>query len=138
LVEEERPTRRFLTVLVTVLTQHKARLLHKQFDDDEGNKADLIGWADEDFLYLLPEAAYRTVVTYCRESGAPFAMSLERLRRDFQKDEVSECEEGRHTIKVRVGHQTKRVLKLHRGVVERLIDQEFPAPSVPDVPTYGG
>jgi hypothetical protein len=138
LVEEERPTMRFLTVLVNVLTQSKARLLHKQYDDDEANKVDLIGWADEDFLYLLPEATYRTVVTYCRESGAPFAMSLERLRRDFQKEGISQCEEGRLTVKVRVGRQTKRVLKLHRGVVEQFIDQGFPAPSVPDVPTYGG
>lgn len=96
LVEEERPTRRFLRVLLTLITQRRVLLLPR----DEGGEGfsdgpPLIGWQDEEALYLTPEAAVQAVGRFCRDGGEPFPFREERLKRDLAKEGLSECDPGR-------------------------------------------
>jgi hypothetical protein len=130
LVEEERPTRRFLTVLANVLTQRRATLLRKEEGGDPtAGGPDVLGWADEAYLYLLPDGAFQTVARFCREGGIPFSSSFDRLKRDLAKEQLSEYEPERYTATVRIAGKTRRVLKLKRPAVEHSIGQDFPAPS---------
>jgi hypothetical protein len=58
LVDEERPTRRFLRVLVAVLTQGRSMLLPRNESGDGGEPGrELLGWFDVDYVYLVPESA---------------------------------------------------------------------------------
>lgn len=132
LVEEQRPTLRFLTVLATLLTTNKVKICSKDFASEDESKTDLIGWYDSDYLYLIPDASYRVVATFCRETGQPFTASADRIKQDLWKEGLSESgEEGRHTVNIRLRSKTKRVLKLSRTAVEQVIEQDFPVPDVP-------
>lgn len=131
LVETERPSRRFLEILSTILTQQRGVLLHR---DDPGDNLrtgiELLGWQDEDALYLLPEAVSHAVGRYCRDSGDLFPIREDRLRRDLAKEGLSECDPDRHTSTVKVAGRTRRVLKLNRAKAEAVLGQEFPSPLV--------
>ncbi len=139
LVEEERPTRRFLAVLLTLVTQRRAVLLPKE-EDGKGIRAgmDLLGWQDDEALYLLPEAAFQAVARFCRESGELFPIRQERLKKDLAKEGLMECDPGRYTRTVKIAGRTRRVLSLKRAGVETLLGETFPSPVVTEVTGFGG
>ncbi len=57
LIETERPSHRFLKVLLTLLVQGKGVLFRRDAGDGDG-RPDLLGWQDDEALYLLPEATW--------------------------------------------------------------------------------
>ena len=130
LVEGHRSTRRFLQVLWALLTQGHVLLLQK---DDERKPSPIdpqfIGWRDDDFLYLIPEAAHKAVVMFCRDSGDPFPIRAERVLKDFSKEGLSKPGKNRNTASVRIGDQPRRVLRLHLAKVEKMLGQELPVGS---------
>ena len=81
---------------------------------------------DEDFVYLLPDASFQAVAQFCRESGEFFPVRSERLLRDFNREQVSECAAGRNTATVNVGGQKRRLLKLRRDRAEVLLGEALP------------
>ena len=85
-----------------------------------------MGWQDEDFIYLLPDASFQAVAEFCREAGEFFPVRCDRLLRDFNREEVSECAAERNTTTARVGGQTRRVLKLRRDRAEALLGEPLP------------
>lgn len=137
-VEEERPSRRFLTVLLTLVSQRRAVLLSKE-DGGDGLRpgVDLLGWQDEEGLYLLPEAALQGVARFCREAGEPFPVRSERLKRDLAKEALTECDPGRHTRVVKIAGRPRRVLSIRRAAAETLLGEAFPLPVVTEVTGFG-
>lgn len=135
LVDEERPTLRFLRVLLTVATQRRGAFRDRA-DTETG--PDLLGWQDDTSLYLSPEAVWSAVARFCREAGTPFPISQDRLRRDLDKEGFLEGGLGRHTKSVRAGGMVRRLLVLKRAVVETRLGESFPAPLplVTDVTSY--
>ena len=125
-IEGERPTRRFLTVLATLLAQGRAVLLARNSGCDTHSRAALVGWQDKDFIYLLPDASFQAVAQFCKEAGEFFPVRSERLIRDFNREEVSECTAGRNTATANVGGQKRRVLKLRRDRAETLLGEALP------------
>ena len=127
MVEGERPSRRFLTVLLTLLAQHKALLLPKE-DSGDALRGDttLLGWYDDKFAYLVPEASYQAVARFCRDSGELFTTRQERLMRDLSKEGLTECNQDRHTLMARVGGRNRRTLCLRRKAVLALLGEELP------------
>ena len=129
-LDDERPTRRFLRVLLALVAQRRGALLPK---DDLGDTlrqgVDVLGWQDDEALHLIPETAYMAVARFCREAGEPFAVRQERLAKDLAKEGITECESDRYTRTVRVSGRTRRVWSLRRAVVEDLLGQESPLPS---------
>ncbi|MBI3458453.1 MAG: DUF3854 domain-containing protein [Candidatus Rokubacteria bacterium] len=131
LVETERPSRRFLSVLLALVTQRKAVLLSR---DDAGEDfrpgLDLLGWQDDEALYFIPEAAFGAVSRACREAGEPFPVRSTRLLKDLAEERLSECDADRHTTTAKIGGRSKRVLKLTRAAVAALLGEDFPSPLV--------
>jgi len=97
----------------------------------------MVGWQDEEGLYLVPEAAHQAVSRFCRDAGEPFPVRRERLQKDLALEGLTECDPGRHTKKIRLGVITRRVLSLKRQVVADQLGEDFPFPPVPDVPGFG-
>jgi hypothetical protein len=134
LIEEERPTRRYLQILVNILTQNPRVLLPKdepiscEDSDMRGRRSEILGWFDEESLYLLPEAAFRAVAEFSKESGEPFPIKDIRLRRDLKNEGITETDSDHMTATVRIGEKTKRVLKLNRAKIKTHIDQDLPLP----------
>lgn len=137
-VEEERPSRRFLAVLLTLVTQHRGVLLPKDEDSDWPRPGvDLLGWQDEGWLYLLPEAALQAVARFCRETGEAFPVRGERLKQDLAKEGMTECDPGRHTRVVKIAGRPRRVLSVRLAAIETLLGESFPLPVVTGVTGYG-
>lgn len=130
IVEEEKPTRRFLEVLATIMVQGRALLLPKEETIPEPKPGvDFIGWHDGEFLYLLPEATFAAVVRFCRDTGEHFPTRQERLKRDLAKEGISECETGRFTNNLWVGRHTRRILKLKVDAIQTLLGAGIPTHS---------
>jgi hypothetical protein len=125
-VEGERPSRRFLSVLATLLAQGKAVLLPKDSHGDPHSATSLVGWQDGEFIYLLADASFQAVARFCKETGEFFPVRSERLLRDLNREEVSECAEGRNTTTATVGGKKRRVLKLRRDRAEALLGEGLP------------
>jgi hypothetical protein len=127
LVEQEQPAKRFLSVLSTLLTQGKVVLFSKSHFQGLIKNSDHIGWQDNQFIYLIPDAAFQAVVSFCRESGEVFITRTETLRRDLARLGLLEQDSSGYTRTVRFGGSlTKKVLQLRRGKVEELIGEQFP------------
>jgi DNA polymerase-1 len=129
-VEGERPTRRFLSILATLLAQGRAVLLTRDSRPDSYNGPNsFVGWQDNDSIYLVSDASYQAVARFCRDSGESFPVRSERLLRDFNREGVSECAAGRNTTTTRLGGQKRRVLKLRRDRAEELLGEALPGSS---------
>ena len=86
IVEEENPVRRFLDVLHTLLTQGRGIIIEKEEARPEVKPGvEFLGWFDDEFLYLDPEATYQSVARFCRESGEYFQIRQERLSGSWSK-----------------------------------------------------
>jgi hypothetical protein len=132
LILAERPSHRFLKVLLTLAVKGFGVLLAR---DTEGTGlASLLGWQDDEALYLMPEAAWQAVTRFCREAGEAFPIREERLRRDLDKEGLLlDPDPDRLTSVVRIGPRTRRVLRLRRPEVERIVGEAFPLPPVTGV-----
>jgi hypothetical protein len=123
-VEGESPSRRFLSVLATMLTQGRVVLFARELDPtSHSGNAEIVGWCDDEFIYLMPEAAFNSVARFCRETGEFFPIRSERLLRDFSKEGYSDCVEGRNTAVVTLGGRKRRVVRLRRDRVEELLGE---------------
>jgi hypothetical protein len=127
-VEAERPSRRFLSVLATLVGQGRAILLQKDCvaRGDGGDAAD-VGWQDDKFIYLLPDAAFQSVARFCRDAGEYFPVRSDRLWKDLNQERISDCAEGRNSTTATLGRQKRRVAKLFRDRVEDLIGEAWPS-----------
>ena len=76
---------------------------------------DFIGWIDKDHLYLQPEATYKMVVEFYRNSGG-FSVSQRALREQLHQEGLLIKEHGRYAVSEYIPAKGKkeRVLKLDR------------------------
>jgi len=82
-------------------------------------RATRVGWADEDWLYLLPAEAYRYVVRFLGESDQTLGASEQSLHRLLEEMGVLEVRgDGtavRRTLLVMLEDKQHRVLKIRRS-----------------------
>ena len=84
--------------------------------------ASQVGWADEDWLYLLPKEAFRAVAQFLQPSGQTLGASEESLHRALEEAgliEVRQNKELRRTVVVLLDGAQRRVLKFRRSAVVR-------------------
>ena len=106
------PAERFMSVLGTLLEQRRVRLVRKG-TSPRADDVEAVGWYDDDFAYLLPEAARRRVATFLRESGEAWAHSAHALHKALvRKNFVLPGPDGRPEMQVRVGDGKRRVLRV--------------------------
>jgi hypothetical protein len=126
-IERERPTVCFFEVLRDLLAQGKVRLEAREGVGQIGGGeagAELLGWYDDDYVYLLPGAPYNRVARFLRDEGMHFPVKASTLRKQL-------CEEGflmrgsddRYTDVIWLPQKEKseRVLRLRRESVEPFI-----------------
>lgn len=120
LTEDQRPTRRFLTVIAELLSQGKARLNHTDLPESSGD-GEMLGWYDADYLYLLPSASYHCVARYEKDEGRIFGVKENALRRMLAEESISVVsDDGHYTARLWVNRQNKRVIKVRSAEAEKL------------------
>ncbi|MCI0723825.1 MAG: bifunctional DNA primase/polymerase [Acidobacteria bacterium] len=130
-VERERPTLRFLTVLDSLAHQRRAFFIPKGSNEEEFDPKWhrlVMGWYDDDNLFLDPETAVSAVIKECHAQGEPFPTYRHSLARDLNREGLmSAVNKGRNQHMVRLGNRQRRVWCLGRKAVNALLGQEFPA-----------
>jgi hypothetical protein len=121
-IEDDEPIRRFCDIVETLLTQKRVKIEHKDGmlalteDDDD---AELIGYHDDQFTYLLPTPLWHEVQRYCAMEQAYFPLTRETLYRRLADKGLIHKEKGRHTVPVKIRGKTMRVLKFTgRGMLQ--------------------
>lgn len=120
-VEEERPGRRFIEVLRSMIDQGKATLWPK--DEEEPRKATIgetaIGWRDsEGHVYLNPMGSYAAVRQFCQYSDAPFTFKQNAVWKDMRLLNYIEYLNGRNQLNTRIYGQVKKVIKVRPWVLQ--------------------
>ena len=106
------PAERFMSVLGTLLEQRRVRLVEKG-SSPRSDDIEAVGWFDENYAYLLPEAARRRVATFLRESGEAWGHSAHSLHKALvRKGFVLPGPDARPEMQVRVGDGKRRVLRV--------------------------
>jgi hypothetical protein len=124
-VEEERPGKRFIEALNSLLDQGRAVFWHK--DEEAPRKATAsetaIGWKDEEGYYLLnPGAAYAAVHEFSQRTGESFTFKQNAVWKDLRRLGFIECQNGRTTNLAWIyGHST-RVIKLKKTALHETQD----------------
>ncbi len=128
-VQEEKPEVLFVRTINDLLVQGKVYL--RPIDGYKSDKmlggpmvtAELLGWYDDNWYYLMPDVAYAKASAACRERGTTFPVSAIALRKMLAEAKMLRMDQGqeqeqRRTIIVRAGGTSHRVLAVERKVVD--------------------
>jgi hypothetical protein len=115
-LQQEDPVEKFKDILSTLIAQGKVRLDGKNNADSIMGSAtgELIGYHDEDFLYLIPSAIWKSVQVFCRDSNTHFPVSKNTLYQMLRNRGVIEVQGNENVVAVWIKTKAKRVLKLYR------------------------
>ncbi|MGQ9622317.1 MAG: hypothetical protein ACUVTO_02540 [Candidatus Caldatribacteriaceae bacterium] len=124
LLTEEKPTVKFLTVLDAMFTQGEAHLQDRITggEPDSGERwgwrggearGALLGWVDEECVYLLLDASYRAVCEYLRFEGFPIRERT--LRENLMTEGWLISNDGRSSNVVRAEGRIQRVISIPRA-----------------------
>lgn len=119
-VAGENPVELYLDALEQMLAMGVIYLRHKDFPD-VGEKirpkqktlsAEFLGWYDDNFWYLLPKAAYNSVVQFYRAGGTVFPDSVHGVKTKLDEQGLLLRQGGRFTYRLRTGNEQPRVLRI--------------------------
>jgi hypothetical protein len=125
IIEGERPSRRFLEILATILTQGEGRCVPRGTNPPSDMRGVFLGWYDAERIYFLPEAAFRAVAEFSRRAGEAFPVRRTTLLRNLKREGISECDPERTLKNIQTIHNQNpsRVLCVRREAAERLIGE---------------
>jgi hypothetical protein len=123
--EESRPIGvRFVRTIVQLVESGKVALLPRESGNIGGDSTcdkEVVGWIDNQALYLLPDASLGAVRRHWQEKGEDWDVDQAQLRSDLMRLGALITNKGRRTASVRVGKKVVKVLRLPRSAVERLL-----------------
>ena len=116
---KEDPVEKFKDILSTLIIQGKVGLEGKINNlDILGSKdGEFIGYHDEDFLYLIPSAIWRSIQMYSRDSNSTFPVSKNTLYQMLRNKGWIETYDRENVVVIKTGSKTKRVLKICRHYI---------------------
>jgi DNA primase len=118
-VKEEKPEALFLRTLSDLITQGKITFKGTNgltnLGGDPTPLAEMLGWYDHDWLYLLPDATYNRIAKHFREQGNVFPVREVTLRKMLAEGGMIKVVDGRRTPAVSLEGVTRRVMMLKRS-----------------------
>ncbi len=129
IIEGERPTLKFLAILNELFLTSRIFAEAKDFQgakppqaeflgwtgSDPAKNAYLVGYADEEIIYLLPETVYRAVSEAIRAQGDYLALGKNEMLAALAREELIEVgKDGKHTRVMWIQRGARRVICLPR------------------------
>lgn len=124
-VKEEKPEALFTRTIGEMLTQGKIFFKSTNGQAPLGGPeehSEMMGWHDDDRLYLLPEASYNRVSHYFRDQGNVFPVRESTLRKMLAEAGIIEVDNGRRTTSCYLDGATRRVLIMRRSALNSQTD----------------
>ncbi len=142
-IAEADPTEQYIRILRTLLATERVRLEPRFKQQTSGvvfeNKketANLLGWQDDDYVYILPDESFRLVTQFVRESGSVYPATKRSLLKDLVRSGYAvakkEGTENRIERRVRCGGMNPRVVVMP---VNRFLGRDDELKIVPTDPT---
>jgi hypothetical protein len=119
-LQEEKPEEMYLRTLWELLAQGKVYLQPLAEGaplGDWSGKSEMIGWHDDQYLYLLPQAAFNRIARHYRDQGDSFPVGETTLRKLLKEAGLLVYDAKRRTRSVWVKGKAERVLVLKRKSV---------------------
>lgn len=119
LVHDEDSAEGFLAVLRDLLAQGKVYLAPREGEQDTSHEdgAEMLGWYDENWAYLLPEAAYNRVASFCRRAGGVFPLGKKALYKSLRDAKVLVPTGKKSTTPLRTTDGLQRVIRLKKSAI---------------------
>jgi hypothetical protein len=125
-IGEANPAQIFLSTLAAVLASGIGYLQHRNRPHDMEDR-EIIGWKDEQYAYLIPDAATRAVSRFLRDSDRHFPYSNQALYKALSEEGVLvPGSDGKSTRSVTIDHKKRRVLTIPLVHVESVVGDEHP------------
>jgi hypothetical protein len=122
-VREEKPDELFIRTFRELLAQGKIYLRDRQTNlpmGDPVDSAELVGWTDASYVYLLPEAAYTRIARCFRDQGNIFPVRELTLRKMLKEAGFLIERNGRLAVTEWIEGRSQRVLVLTRAILGEL------------------
>jgi hypothetical protein len=122
------PAERFLNVLSSLFASDAVYVDSKDIRKDPRDikpSGSLIGWGDDDYLYLIPEATRQAIVTAYRAAGDHWPHSPNALYKALDKKQaLMKGNDGKNLMAVNIYGNTQKVLKIPRVVFDIKVDRD--------------
>ena len=107
---------RFLDALRAMLDGGKAVLLDRFQDADKDEKRDVLGWQDEDFVFLNPALSFAATLRFLSNQNGLNGVGLPTISKQLEQLGYIQEKDGAHlAVKKRVGYEgRKRVFVFER------------------------
>lgn len=123
-IAEADPAEVFLSTLTSLLAQGAVGLSPKDGKSGWIGSGDQIGWVDEEYVYLIPEAVRRAVARSLRDMGSHFPHSPRSLYPALLKrGALIPAPDEKSLTQVKIQGKNRKVLKLHRTALEPADDE---------------
>ena len=123
---DQKPIERYVSVLCTLLIQGKVGLLDTAnrnkglgANPKHSDQIHLIGVHDNEYIYLIPDAAFNRISQFCRDESDPFPVTKSAIRKQLAEEGfLVKDEDQRKTIRKSVNGTQKRCLCIPRAALE--------------------
>jgi hypothetical protein len=113
-IADDDPLKLFEEILQTLIMQERVRLESKVLSSGfvGGSDGELIGYYDNECLYLIPTALWHVITQYCKAEDSRFPASKNSFYKMLRDRKVIEATDDRNVVNVRIRGITTRVLKV--------------------------
>lgn len=113
-IEHDKPTHIFIRKLFSLIESGSVTVLSRN-GEHILTPPNVIGYEDEQYLYLNKTAAHCAVKKLCDQQGENFTITERGLLKALAEEGLIETAEGQNTKSVRIGSVTKRVVCLNKA-----------------------
>ncbi len=113
-IEQDKPTHIFIRKLFSIIESGSVTVLSRN-GEHILTPPNVIGYEDEQYLYLNKTAAHCAVKKLCDQQGESFTITERGLLKALAEEGLIETAEGQNTKSVRIGSVTKRVVCLNKA-----------------------
>ncbi len=126
-IKDDDPIMLFKEIFQTLIHQKNARLENKECSGIEVGGGDRVGFYDRDFIYLIPQAAWHAMLTFCVKEGTHFPFSKHTFFQMLRNRKIiAPGADGKNTAVVNIAGKSMRLLKItDRGLHESAIPTEY-------------
>lgn len=112
-IELDKPTHKFIQKLYSLLESGQAIVVDKNSFNNY-TQPNFIGYEDENYYYLISDAAHKAVKKLCEEQGEVFPVTKRGLIKELAEEGLIETGTSNTTV-IRIGMTSVRVLMLKKS-----------------------
>jgi len=111
-IDEDDPVKRFADILTTLISSGNARIDHENLSLSVGG-GDLIGYQDDEYIYLLPTPTWHAIKKYSMQEGSHFPFSSRSLYKLLRANNILIPNRDENTTSVKIRGTVHRVIKIY-------------------------